>query len=322
MAERRRPRRRRLRRRARRAAGRPPPALRARARHRARDAGARLDDALPAHRVPLVLEELDLDRPRRGRRGDRRLPARRRRRRSSPRCASAACASSTCRPTSACATARPTRSGTASTRAPELFGDAVYGLPELLPRAIAGADLVANPGCYPTATLLALAPLARAGVIADVVIDAKSGVSGAGRAPTRRRRTSSPSTRTSTPYRVGAPPPHARDRPGARGARRAGAVTFTPHLVPLDQGELVSCYVTPDATLGDAELAPLRARPTPTSRSSRSLERPPGVRDVRDTNICRISRPPRRPHRQGARLRGDRQPLEGRRRRRRSRTST
>jgi len=68
--------------------------------------------------------------------------------------------------------------------ASELFGTAVYGLPELYREAIAGAELVANPGCYPTAAVLGLAPLARAGVIADVVIDAKSGVSGAGREPT------------------------------------------------------------------------------------------------------------------------------------------
>jgi len=68
--------------------------------------------------------------------------------------------------------------------APEHFGRGVYGLPELHRDAIAGADLVANPGCYPTATLLALAPLARAGLLGDVVVDAKSGVSGAGREPT------------------------------------------------------------------------------------------------------------------------------------------
>ena len=59
----------------------------------------------------------------------------------------------------------------------------MYGLPEVYGDEIAAADLVANPGCYPTATLLALAPLARSGTVADVVIDAKSGVSGAGRAP-------------------------------------------------------------------------------------------------------------------------------------------
>src|SRR3954467_7317735 len=67
-------------------------------------------------------------------------------------------------------------------RAPKLLGDAVYGLTELHRGAIAGAGLVANPGCYPTASILALAPLAAEGLIEDVVIDAKSGVSGAGKA--------------------------------------------------------------------------------------------------------------------------------------------
>src|SRR5207248_11775964 len=70
--------------------------------------------------------------------------------------------------------------------APELLEQAVYGLPELYREQIRQADLVANPGCYPTASLLALAPLARQGMIEDVVIDAKSGVSGAGRAATQK----------------------------------------------------------------------------------------------------------------------------------------
>ena len=65
--------------------------------------------------------------------------------------------------------------------APQLLADAVYGLPELHRDRIAGAKLVANPGCYPTAALLALAPLAMAGLVDDVVISAASGVSGAGR---------------------------------------------------------------------------------------------------------------------------------------------
>src|SRR5207302_8793937 len=70
--------------------------------------------------------------------------------------------------------------------APELLEQAVYGLPELYRDQLRGAHLVANPGCYPTASLLALAPLAREGLIEDVVIDAKSGVSGAGRAATQQ----------------------------------------------------------------------------------------------------------------------------------------
>ena len=86
--------------------------------------------------------------------------------------------------------------------APGLVGDAVYGLPELHRDEIAGADLVANPGCYPTAAILALAPLARAGLLGDVVIDAKSGVSGAGREPTHDKHFVAVDE-TVTPYKVG-----------------------------------------------------------------------------------------------------------------------
>ena len=65
--------------------------------------------------------------------------------------------------------------GTGAHGEPDLLDGAVYGLTELNREAIAEAELVANPGCYPTATVLALAPLAEAGLIEDVVVDAKSG---------------------------------------------------------------------------------------------------------------------------------------------------
>jgi N-acetyl-gamma-glutamyl-phosphate reductase len=172
--------------------------------------------------------------------------------------------------------------------APELLSDAVYGLPELGYRErIAAADLVANPGCYPTATLLALAPLARAGVIGDVVIDAKSGVSGAGRAATDKTHFVTVDENVNA-YGV----PRHRHTPEIEqelAALGAGIrVTFTPHLVPLDQGELVSCYVTPN----DGRPEDLRALYREAYEDEEFVELtdgPPGVRDVRETNICRIS---------------------------------
>jgi len=171
--------------------------------------------------------------------------------------------------------------------APALFGAGVYGLPELQREAIAGADLVANPGCYPTATLLALAPLARAGLIADVVVDAKSGVSGAGRDPKENTQFVS-ATENVTPYGVG----HHRHTPeidqelAALGA--ALPVTFTPHLLPLDQGELVSCYVTAARPLEAGELARLYAEAYDAEPFVEVVDRPPGVREVRETNLARI----------------------------------
>ena len=172
--------------------------------------------------------------------------------------------------------------------APELFGQGVYGLPELHRDAIASADLVANPGCYPTAALLALAPLARAELIADVVIDAKSGVSGAGREP-------KPSTHfvsaaeNMTPYKV----PRHRHTPeieqelAGQGARLT--ISFTPHLVPLAQGELVSCYVTPAREYDEGEIAGLYDAAYAREPWVELRLGPPGVLDVRETNYCRIS---------------------------------
>jgi N-acetyl-gamma-glutamyl-phosphate reductase len=166
--------------------------------------------------------------------------------------------------------------------APELVGGAVYGLPELHRAEIAGADLVANPGCYPTAAILALAPLAREGLLADVVIDAKSGVSGAGREPT-------PGTHfvavdgTVAPYKVG----RHRHTPEIEQELGGGVrVTFTPHLVPLSYGELVSCYVTPARR---ADFAALYRDAYADEPWVEVVEGPPGMKEVRETNYCRIS---------------------------------
>ena len=135
------------------------------------------------------------------------------------------------------------------------------------PRAIAGADLVANPGCYPTAALLALAPLARAGLIGDVVIDAKSGVSGAGREPTASTHFVS-ADENITPYKVERHrhTPEIEQELAGQGA--PVTITFTPHLVPLAQGELVSCYVTPAREHTEDEVA--RRSTTRRTRASRS----------------------------------------------------
>jgi N-acetyl-gamma-glutamyl-phosphate reductase len=138
--------------------------------------------------------------------------------------------------------------------APELFGDGIYGLPELYRQGIPGSDLVANPGCYPTAALLALAPLAPAGLIADVVIDAKSGVSGAGREPSQTTHFVT-ADENMTPYKV----ERHRHTPEIEQelARLAGtdlAVQFTPHLIPMTRGILATCYgrLAPGVTTDDS----------------------------------------------------------------------
>jgi N-acetyl-gamma-glutamyl-phosphate reductase len=174
---------------------------------------------------------------------------------------------------------------------PELINEAVYGLPELYREQLSTASLVANPGCYPTATILALAPLARAGLIADVVIDAKSGVSGAGRAATNETHFVTVDENVNA-YGV---PRHRHTPEIEQELAVLGAevkITFTAHLLPLDQGELVSCYVTPtDAgrALSTGELETLYHDAYAGEPFVELVRTPPGVRDVRETNICRIS---------------------------------
>lgn len=251
------------------------------------DAGRRLDDLYPRHRVPLELQELDLDRH-----GD--VDA-----------AIVAYPHGSSAPVVAELVGRGVKTVDLSADfrlrdldvyerwygehgAPGLVEGAVYGLTELYRDDVAGATLVANPGCYPTATLLALAPLARAGAIADVVVDAKSGISGAGRAATETTHFVSADENV-TAYGV-AGHRHAPEIDQELAALGAPvAATFTPHLVPLDQGELVSCYVTPRRELDAAELRGLFEDAYGAEPFVELTERPPGVRDVRDTNICRIS---------------------------------
>ena len=176
--------------------------------------------------------------------------------------------------------------------APELLGDAVYGLTELYRDQIREAELVANPGCYPTATVLTLAPLAEAGLIEDVVVDAKSGVSGAGRGGGDRLSFAN-LTENASPYGVGAhrhEPEVAQELAVLASAadRQGPSLTFVPHLLPLDQGELVSCYVRATRDVDIDEIADLYRARYEDERFVEVVEAPPGVRDVRDTNLCRI----------------------------------
>ncbi|MEM9590014.1 MAG: N-acetyl-gamma-glutamyl-phosphate reductase [Pseudomonadota bacterium] len=129
--------------------------------------------------------------------------------------------------------------------APELANGAVYGLTEHYRDAIAQARLVACPGCYPTAVLLALLPLAKGELITanDIIIDAKSGVSGAGRS-LKQNILFSEAGEGLSPYGVGTHR-HVPEIEQELGATTGGAVVvnFTPHLIPMTRGELCTCYV-------------------------------------------------------------------------------
>ena len=176
--------------------------------------------------------------------------------------------------------------------APELLAEAVYGLTELHREAIAGADLVANPGCYPTASLLALAPLAAQGLIGDVVIDAKSGVSGAGKAAAEEMEVVK-ETDDTRPYKVTAhrhTPEISQELGELAGSNgsAAAAVTFVPHLMPYDQGELVSCYVRTSEPVDTVRLLGLYEERYGDEPFVEVSADPPGVSGVRETNLCRI----------------------------------
>jgi N-acetyl-gamma-glutamyl-phosphate reductase len=122
----------------------------------------------------------------------------------------------------------------------ELPQGLAYGLTELARSEIRDARLVANPGCYPTAALLALKPLVDAGILAanaDVIVDAKSGVSGAGKTPSERTHFSEVHGSLSAYGVLG-------HRHGAEIEQGfGGPVTFTPHLLPIDRGILETIYV-------------------------------------------------------------------------------
>ncbi len=171
--------------------------------------------------------------------------------------------------------------------APELLAEAVYGLPELHRERIAGAQLVANPGCYPTAALLALGPLASAGLAADVVISAASGVSGAGRGAGDRLHFVNVDENF-TAYGTAGHRHAPEISQELSGLGYAGPTTFVPHLLPLDQGLLASCYVRLAGEASEDEIRSLYAERYADEPFVEVVEDPPGVRDVRETNACRV----------------------------------
>ena len=176
--------------------------------------------------------------------------------------------------------------------APDLQADAVYGLTEFAREAVAGARLVACPGCYPTAALLALLPLVEAGLIDadDIIIDAKSGVTGVGRA-VKETNLFAEVAEGIHPYGV-AQHRHAPEieQELGRAAGRPLVVNFTPHLMPMNRGELLTCYVRLAAgASADGARDALSARydDEPFVRVA-PASATPATRHVRGSNHCLI----------------------------------
>ncbi len=181
---------------------------------------------------------------------------------------------------------------------PDLLARAVYGLPELHRAeliALSGQPvrIVGSPGCFATAAILALAPLARAGLLGDVVVDAKSGVSGAGR-DTKPESMFSEVNESVRAYGIGGHRHVAEieqeldlagagaDNPGARG------VDFLPHLIPMTRGILSAAHVRPARPTDQAELDALFARAYGDEPFVSVVADPPATKHVMGSNEARL----------------------------------
>ncbi len=174
---------------------------------------------------------------------------------------------------------------------PKRMPETVYGLPELYRDSIRGAKLVANPGCYPTAAILALAPLLKEGVVSPkgIVIDAKSGVSGAGRS-CKPNLHFPEANENLTPYNIGG---HRHtpeiDQVLSTWAKVETQVVFTPHLVPMDRGELITAYAEITAEVSTQGLLEVLATCYADEPFVRVVDQLPGTKDVAWTNFCDIT---------------------------------
>lgn len=174
--------------------------------------------------------------------------------------------------------------------APEKLESVAFGLPELYREQIREARLVANPGCYPTSAILALAPLLRRGLVEPrgPVVDSKSGVTGAG---------ARPSAMTHFPEVVGSFKAYGllrhRHTPEIEQALsfvagRQVEVLFTPHLLPIDRGILTTAYAVPTDGFDAGKLQDIYAEDYADEPFVRLVENPPSLKHVRGSNYCDV----------------------------------
>lgn len=177
--------------------------------------------------------------------------------------------------------------------ATDLLARAVYGLPELHRAELtslrtADVAIVGSPGCYPTATLLALAPLARAGLIDDLVVDAKSGVSGAGRDPKPDMMFGEVNESVKA-YGVDGHRHTAEiEQELIRLGGPARPVDFLPHLIPMTRGILSAVHVRPTRDTSQAELDELYAAAYADEPFVTVVAAPPATKHVLGSNHARV----------------------------------
>ncbi|NLM52933.1 MAG: N-acetyl-gamma-glutamyl-phosphate reductase [Firmicutes bacterium] len=177
--------------------------------------------------------------------------------------------------------------------APELLQQSVYGLPEVNRVEIAKATLVANPGCYPTGVQLALFPLLAEGVVEseDIIIDAKSGVSGAGRTPKQALHFPE-CTENFKAYKVTGHQHIPEMEQGlSRAAGRPVTLLFTPHLVPMIRGILSTIYLRVKPLVTEALIGEIYTKYYENEAFIRLLPSPelPETKNVSGTNFCDLA---------------------------------
>ncbi len=171
-----------------------------------------------------------------------------------------------------------------------LLQDAVYGLPEIYKEKIKNTSLVANPGCYPTASILGLAPLLKSKLVdfSSIIIDAKSGVSGSG----RKANTGSLFAECNESVKAYGLPAHRHtpeiEQELSNLSEEDIKLSFTPHLIPMNRGILATCYANLKENIGEEELYQLYKQFYKDAYFVRVREDIPETRYVRGSNFCDI----------------------------------
>ncbi len=174
--------------------------------------------------------------------------------------------------------------------APELLGEAVFGLPELNRSEISKARLIANPGCYPTTSILALAPALREGLIEmDIIVDSKSGVSGAGRTLTLNTHFAETNESVSA-YALGGHRhmPEIRQELQKLAGNQEISLTFVPHLIPMTRGMLSSCYARLCKEISEEEVRTMYREFYRDEPFVRVVDDPPQTKHTLGSNTCLI----------------------------------
>ncbi len=173
---------------------------------------------------------------------------------------------------------------------PELLSEAVFGLPELNRNEITKSRLVANPGCYPTCSILALAPALRSGLVElDIIIDSKSGVSGAGRTLTLNTHYAETNENFSA-YALGGHRhmPEIRQELQKLASGNQISLTFLPHLTPMTRGMMSSCYTKLKREVSVNELNEIYQDFYKDEPFVRVVDNPPQTKQTLGSNFCLI----------------------------------